>query len=219
MDELTRGVLRFERDIYPKRKDFFDKLIAKQYPKALFITCADSRVVPNMITDSDPGDIFTIRNAGNIVPPYAAPKGGVSASIEYAVMALNIKNIIICGHTRCGAMDAVMNPDSVAHMPTVKSWLQHSESARRVVDGYENLSKDRRELLIVEENVLVQLDHLKTHPSVAASLTHGEMNLYGWVFDITTGQVLTYDADQGRFVPMSEEHIPSATPKRRRQIL
>lgn len=218
MQELTRGVLRFEKDIYPERKEFFDKLIAKQFPRALFITCADSRVVPNMITDSDPGDLFTIRNAGNIVPPYGEAMGGVSASIEYAVMVLNVKHIIVCGHTRCGAMDAAMHPESVAHMPIVKSWLNHSESARRVVMGYPELSDEKRDLVMVEENVLAQLDHLRTHPSVAASLAHGEMHLYGWVFDITTGHVVSYDADQGQFVPMSEDHMPSATPRRRRRV-
>ncbi len=217
MQHLTRGVLRFEREIYPQRKDFFDRLIAKQFPRALFITCADSRVVPNMITDSEPGDLFTIRNAGNIVPPYGEAMGGVSATIEYAVLVLKIKHIIICGHTRCGAMDAAMHPETVAHMPIVKSWLNHSESARRVVLGYEGLSEEEREKLMVEENVLAQLDHLRTHPSVAAALAHDEMHLYGWVFDITTGQVLGYDGDEGEFVPMSEDHMPDATPKRRRR--
>lgn len=219
MEELTKGAIRFERDIYPQRKDFFDKLIAKQYPKALFITCSDSRVVPNMLTDSDPGDIFTIRNAGNIVPPYGDMMGGVAASIEYAVMVLHVKHIIICGHTRCGAMDAVMHPESVASMPIVKTWLNHSESARRVVLGYGEIPENRRDIVMVEENVLAQLDHLRTHPSVASTLSMGEMNLYGWVFDITTGSILSYDSDQGEFVPMSLEHIPTATPKRKRRAL
>ncbi len=219
MDELTRGVLRFEKDIYPKRKEFFDKLIARQYPRALFITCADSRVVPNMITDSEPGDLFTIRNAGNIVPPYGEAMGGVSASIEYAVMVLAVKHIIICGHTHCGAMDAAMHPEKVAHMPIVKHWLNHSESARRVAMGYENLSPEKRSDVMVEENVLTQLDHLRTHPSVASALAQGEVDLYGWVFDIANGHVYSYDADQGQFVPMSEEHRPCATPRRRRRVL
>ena len=219
MDELTKGALRFERDIYPKRKEFFDRLIARQYPRALFITCSDSRVVPNMITDSEPGDLFTIRNAGNIVPSYGETMGGVSASIEYAVMVLGVKHIIICGHTHCGAMDAAMNPEKVASMPIVKAWLNHSESARRVAMGYENLTNEQRAKVMVEENVLAQLDHLRTHPSVAAALAAGELDLYGWVFDIAHGHVFSYDADQGQFVPMSEDHRPTATPRRRRRVL
>src|SRR5436190_10427596 len=125
MIELTRGVVRFETELYPEKKAFFDKLIARQDPKALFITCSDSRVVPNVITDSDAGDLFTIRNAGNIVPSYGDAVGGVSATIEYAVMALQVKNIIICGHTHCGAMSAVLHQEKIAHMPLVKSWLNH----------------------------------------------------------------------------------------------
>jgi carbonic anhydrase len=219
MDELTRGVLRFEKDIYPERKEFFDKLIARQFPRALFITCSDSRVVPNMITDSEPGDLFTIRNAGNIVPPYGEAMGGVSATIEYAVMVLGVKHIIICGHTHCGAMDAAMYPEKVTHMPIVKHWLNHDEGARRVALSYENLDKAKLAHVMVEENVLAQLDNLRTHPSVAAALAKGEMDLYGWVFDIANGSVFSYDGDQGQFVPMSEVHMPNATPKRRRRIL
>ncbi len=218
MDKLTQGVVRFETEIYPERKEFFDKLIAKQYPRALFITCADSRVVPNMITDSEPGDLFTIRNAGNIVPPYGDAVGGVSATIEYAVMVLKVKNIIICGHTRCGAMDAILNPESIAHMPIVKSWLNHSEAARRIViESCGHLNPEAREMALVEENVLVQLDNLRTHPSVAASLAKADLDLFGWVFDITTGHVFGYDGDIGEFVPMGENHIPKATPKRVRR--
>ncbi len=219
MDELTKGVLRFEKDIYPKRKDFFDRLIARQYPRALFITCSDSRVVPNDITDSDVGDLFMIRNAGNIVPPYGEVMGGVSATIEYAVMALGVKNIIVCGHTHCGAMSAALHPETIAHMPIVRSWLNHCESARRIVAGYVDLPEAAQLKVLVEENVLAQLDHLRTHPSVAAALASGEMDLFGWVFDIENGHVFTYDGSQGAFVPMSEDYLPNATPKRRRRVL
>lgn len=219
MDRLTKGVVRFENEIYPSRKEFFDKLIAAQFPRALFITCSDSRVVPNMITDSEPGDLFTIRNAGNIVPPYGEALGGVSASIEYAVMVLGVKNIIICGHTKCGAMDALMSPEKIAHMPVVRAWLNHSEAARRIVNQTcQNLSPEKRAEAVVEENVLVQLDNLRTHPSVSLALAMGEMDIYGWVFDISTGHVFGYDGDIGEFVPMSEEHIPKATPKRIRRV-
>ncbi len=219
MKELTKGVMRFETEIYPQKKDFFDKLIARQYPQALFVTCSDSRIVPSMITDSEPGALFTIRNAGNIVPPYGDFMGGVSATIEYAVMALAVKNIIVCGHTHCGAMAAAMHPETILHMPIVKSWLNHAESARRVVLGYENLTPKQQATVMVEENVLAQLDHLRTHPSVASALALGEMDLYGWVFDIETGHVFSFDSDQGAFVPMSLDHLPSATPRRRRRLL
>lgn len=219
MKELTRGVLRFETEIYPEKKEFLDKLIARQYPRALFITCSDSRVVPNLITDSEPGDLFTIRNAGNIVPPYGDALGGVSATIEYAVMALKVPSIIVCGHTHCGAMDAAMHPEKVAHMPIVKIWLNHAESARRIVLGYENLNPKQQALVMVEENVLAQLNHLHTHPSVASALALGELELFGWVFDIETGRVFSYDTEQGAFVPMSVDPMPTATPRKRRRLL
>jgi carbonic anhydrase len=216
MDRLTKGVLRFEQEIYPKRKEFFDQLIAKQFPRALFITCSDSRVVPNELTDSEAGDLFTIRNAGNIVPPYGEAMGGVSATIEYAVMALGVRNIIICGHTRCGAMDAALHPEKVERMPIVKSWLNHAEAARRIVGAIEFSNEHDQALRMVEENVLAQLDNLRTHPSVAAKLAIGDMDLYGWVFDIETGHVTSFDGEEGEFVPMAEDRIPNATPKRRR---
>jgi carbonic anhydrase len=218
MDKLTKGVVRFEKEIYPSQKEFFDKLITKQFPRALFITCSDSRVVPNLITDSEPGDLFTIRNAGNIVPPYGDVMGGVSATIEYSVMALKVRNAIICGHTRCGAMDALLAPESIASMPIVKSWLNHAEGARRIVtETCNHLSEEERARALVEENVLVQLDNLRTHPSVALALAKGEIDLYGWVFDIVTGHVYSYDSDLGHFVSMSEFHIPKAAPQRLRR--
>ncbi|MDX2267583.1 MAG: carbonic anhydrase [Bryobacter sp.] len=219
MDRLTKGVVRFEREEYPSRKEFYERLIAKQFPRALFITCSDSRIDPNLITDSDPGDLFVIRNAGNIVPPYGEAVGGVSATIEYAVMALKIHNIIICGHTRCGAMDAALALDSLTNMPIVKMWLNHAEGARRIVEETcQHLQPEDRAKAMVEENVLAQLENLQTHPSVAVGLAKGEMDLYGWVFDIATGHVFGYDGDIGEFVPMSEEHIPKATPKRIRRV-
>lgn len=216
MKKLTEGVLRFETEIYPERRDFFEKLIAAQFPRALFITCADSRVVPELLTDADPGDLFTIRNAGNIVPPYGEMTGGVSASIEYAVMVLKVRNIIICGHTRCGAMDAACHPEKLAGMPIIRNWLRHAESARRIVEEQPDVQGDERDLLMVEENVLAQLGHLCTHPSVAAALARGDLDLFGWVFQIEHGKVFSFDREQGAFVPITEQHIPSATPKRRR---
>jgi carbonic anhydrase len=171
-----------------------------------------------MITDSEPGDLFTIRNAGNIVPPYGDVMGGVSATIEYSIMALHVKNVIVCGHTRCGAMDALLEPESVSHMPIVKSWLNHAEAARRIVmETCGEMPHEERAKVLVEENVLVQLDNLRTHPSVALALAKQEVDLYGWVFDITNGHVFGYDGEIGEFVPMSETHIPKATPNRTRR--
>jgi carbonic anhydrase len=123
--QIVDGFLRFHHDVFPQQEELFKKLATAQAPKAMFITCADSRIVPELITQSSPGDLFVTRNVGNVVPPYGQMNGGVSTAIEYAVLALGVQHIIICGHSDCGAMRAVLNPDSLEKMPTVKAWLRH----------------------------------------------------------------------------------------------
>ena len=162
MQRLLDGVSRFQREIFPRRKILFERLAEQQHPEALFITCADSRVVPDLITQSEPGDLFICRNAGNMVPPYGEAHGGVSATIEYAVCVLDIQHIIVCGHTDCGAMKGILHPEMLAEMPTVKSWLSHGELARRVVkENYPNIFEDEKLRVLTDENVVAQLDHLE----------------------------------------------------------
>jgi len=216
MKRLIEGLVRFQREVFPAKQQLFRRLADGQNPRALFITCADSRVVPDLITQSAPGDLFICRNAGNIVPPYGEMNGGVSATIEYAVMALGIRNIIVCGHSDCGAMKAVFHPEKVKNLPTVESWLRHAESARRVVqENYVGLTEEESVQLLTKENVVAQLDHLRTHPSVASRIARGELNLYGWVYQIHSGQMTAYDAELGDFLPLTENSMPDATPKPR----
>jgi carbonic anhydrase len=194
----------------------FEQLASGQHPEALFITCADSRVVPVLLTQTRPGDLFICRNAGNMVPPYGELHGGVSATIEYSVCALNVKHIIVCGHTECGAMKALLHPEGLESMPTVKSWLAHGEMARRiVVENYRDLTGDPLVHALTEENVVAQLQHLRTHPAVAARLARGEMSLHGWVYDIRTGNVDAWDHQRQRFVPVSQYSLVSAEPRAR----
>src|SRR5262245_41103473 len=134
MERLLRGVTKFQTEVFPAQRPLFEGLASGQSPEALFITCADSRIVPQLITQSSPGDLFICRNAGNMVPPYGELHGGVSATIEYALCVLNVKHIIVCGHTDCGAMKGILHPEAVADMPTVRSWLAHGEVARRIVN-------------------------------------------------------------------------------------
>ena len=179
----------------------------------MFITCADSRIVPELITQSLPGDLFVTRNVGNVVPPYGQMNGGVSSAIEYAVMTLNVQHIIICGHSDCGAMKAVLDPSGLQRMPTVKAWLRHCEVARSLVE--QNCSCGAGEALgvLTEENVVAQLDHLRTHPSVAARLAGGQLSIHGWVYCIETSEILAYDATSGRFAPLDGDGpLPVATP-------
>src|SRR4051794_1922165 len=190
MQHLVEGVSRFHREIFPKERELFQRLSTGQSPDTLFITCADSRVVPTLITQTKPGDLFICRNAGNMIPAYGEVHGGVSATIEYAVAVLKVKHVIVCGHTDCGAVTALLHPEKVNHLPTVKSWLAHGELARRVIfdnlDG-ENLPETMLLKMLIEENVVSQLAHLRTHPSVASAVSRKALQLHGWVYQIHTG--------------------------------
>ncbi|MFI8429361.1 carbonic anhydrase [Pseudomonas sp. NPDC078863] len=215
--QIVDGFLRFHHDVFPQQEELFKKLATAQAPKAMFITCADSRIVPELITQSSPGDLFVTRNVGNVVPPYGQMNGGVSTAIEYAVLALGVQHIIICGHSDCGAMRAVLNPDSLEKMPTVKAWLRHAEVAKTMVHDNCNCTDEKECMpILTEENGIAQLQHLRTLPSVASRMANGHLFIHGWVYNIETSEIKAYDADQGRFLPLDGSHpIPVATPKAR----
>jgi len=203
MGRLLDGVRRFHAQAFPQRRQLFQRLARAQQPETLLITCADSRVVPELFTQTEPGELFLCRNVGNVVPAYGAALGGVSAVIEYAVVALEVKSIVICGHSDCGAMKALVRPESLAGMPTVGSWLRHAAAAHSVVRvRYPDLDGDALVQALVEQNVLTQLDHLRTHPSVAARLAEGRLGVHGWTYEIGTGTVAMFDPAAGRFVPL-----------------
>ena len=204
---FAQGVIEFQDSVFPEKKDLFEKLSKGQSPEALFVTCSDSRIETAMITQTDPGDLFVCRNAGNIVPPHTNQTGGMTASIEFAVSVLKVPHIVVCGHTECGAMKGAMNPDSLDALPHVKEWLGFSRAATQVVDTLlPEGNDDERMRLLLEQNVHLQLQHLRTHPSVAASLATGELTLHGWVYDIKTGDVVAYDEAQDKFVPVKEHY-------------
>ena len=216
LKHIVDGFLRFHHDVFPEQQELFKKLATAQTPRAMFITCPDSRIVPELITQSSPGDLFVTRNVGNVVPPYGQMNGGVSTAIEFAVMALGVQHIIVCGHSDCGAMKAVLAPQTLEGMPTVKAWLRHAEVARTVVAQTCGCATQEHLGVLTEENVVAQLDHLKTHPSVAARLASGQLFIHGWVYDIETSAIKAYDAQEGRFRPLDGEGpTPSATPRAR----
>jgi carbonic anhydrase len=206
MNELIGRVFSFEKQVFPNQSELYGDLAANgQSPKALMISCADSRVVPEQIMQAAPGDLFVCRNAGNIVPPYATQNGGVTSTVEYAVMALGIRDIIVCGHSDCGAMKAVSDPTGLDAMPNVAAWLRHSSAAAKVVnDGYPELTGKERVRAIILENVVAQLANLRTHPSVAAGIARGEISLHGWYFDIGHGQIFALDGQTNRFVAIED---------------
>jgi len=206
MNELIGRVFSFATQVFPGQSALYGKLANEgQSPKALIISCSDSRVVPEQIMQAQPGDLFVCRNAGNIVPPHATQNGGVTSTVEYAVMALGVRDIIVCGHSDCGAMKAVADPTGLDAMPNVAAWLRHSQVAAKVVnDGYPAMDKHERVRAISLENVVAQLANLRTHASVAAGIVRGDISLHGWFFDIGAGQMLALDGSTNRFVPLRE---------------
>lgn len=206
MKKIVEGVLRFKEEVYPQHLGLFKELSSGQSPEVLMITCADSRVDPGMITQAHPGELFICRNAGNIVPPHSNHTGGMTASIEYAVGVLKVSEIVICGHTDCGAMKGVMNPEPLREdLPHVCNWLSHSKAAVHVARE-KTSEEDKTEFLksVTEQNVLLQLQHLKTHPLVAAGVAAGRIRLHGWIYDIEHGEILAYNEDKDAFVALSE---------------
>ena len=216
---IIQGISTFRGSVFPGQQRMYERLVRDgQRPKALIIACADSRVAPEHITQAGPGELFVCRNAGNIVPPFSQMNGGVSSAIEYAVVALGVRDIVVCGHSDCGAMKGLMQPGALAAMPNVAAWLRHSHAADRIVcEAYPDDidPKDRLRALALE-NVVVQLAHLRTHPSVAAALAKGGLSLHGWFFEIETGALLAYDGR--RFVTLTADGaLPGAevsTPRR-----
>lgn len=212
MQKLVEGIHQFQTDIFSSKQRLFETLVNGQSPLALFITCSDSRIDPSLLTQTEPGELFIMRNAGNIVPPYGTPNGGEAATIEFAVSALGVKDIVICGHSHCGAMSGVLDPDKLEDLPAVRSWLSYADSTQRIMrENYEHISEANARLTAtVEENVLVQLEHLRTHPSVAAALARKQLNLHGWVYKFETGQVFAYRPDHGQYEPLEVALAPAS---------
>lgn len=206
--KLIEGYRHFCEEIYPERRELFDDLKNKQSPQVLFITCADSRIHPSLITQTDPGDLFVCRNIGNIVPAYGEMLGGVTAVVEYAVTALNVREIIVCGHSDCGAMTALQQPDSplLDAMPAVKNWLWNAHAALSVVKAkHGELPPEEMIRALVEENVVLQIQHLRTHPSVAAGLATGTVRLHGWIYNIGAGTLSSWDEAEKVWRPLAQE--------------
>ena len=203
MDRILKGLSRFQKSVYPKQRDLFQKLALGQRPDALFITCADSRIDPCLLTQTKPGQLFICRVIGNIIPPYPDAIGGVSATIEYAVGVLGVPDVIVCGHTDCGVMKGVLNPEALEPLPSVSAWLNYAQPARRAVAHLKQVQTDEEHLLAVaERNVVQQLGNLRTHPTVAERLDQGDLNLHGWVYDLGEGNVTHYDSNQDAFVAL-----------------
>ena len=213
MKKLIEGLHRFQAGYFESHKDLFEQLSHGQNPRILFITCSDSRVDPNLITQASVGDLFVIRNAGNIIPPFNATNGGEGAAVEYAIAALNIEQVIVCGHSHCGAMKGLLKMSKLAdQMPLVYEWLKQAEATRRVIEeNYGHLEGEDKLQLTVAENVLTQLENLNTYPIIRSRLHQGKLSMHGWIYSIESGGVLSYDPCRHDFVPLENRSIVCET--------
>ncbi len=203
MLNFAAGVTRFQRDVFPTKQELFKKLSKGQTPEALFITCSGLRIETAMITQTNPGGLFICRNAGNIVPPHTTATGAMTASIEFAAASLKVPHIVVCGHTECVAMKGAMESDALDELLNIKEWLSFSKAG---VDLGTDLDEWGRVNTLLEQNVILQLQHLKTHPTVALRLAKHEVQLHGWVYDIASGKVRAYDELTKKFLPVAERY-------------
>jgi len=196
MNKLIRGLRQFQTEYFSTHQELFAQLAQGQHPRFLLITCSDSRVDPNLILHAQVSELFVIRNAGNIIPPYGATNGGEGAAMEYALQALDIQQIIICGHSHCGAIKGLLKLEELREkMPLVCEWLHQAEATHRlVVENYSDLKGQDLLNVTIAENVLTQIENLRTYPVVHSKLRQGRLTLHAWVYHIETGAVYAYDA-------------------------
>jgi carbonic anhydrase len=221
MQKLIRGVHHFQQSVFAGHRKLFEQLSEGQKPLALFITCSDSRINPNLITHTEPGELFILRNAGNIIPAYGAGNGGEAPTIEFAVAGLGVRDIIVCGHSLCGAMKGLLKPETLQRMPAVTAWLNHAEATRRIVqENYQDIQDDEERVNIAtQENVLRQIENLQTHPAVAVALARGELKLHAWVYTIESGEVFAYSIDDEQFMPLAEHSTANVLPVGRLKVM
>ena len=204
MQQLIEGHKRFLADVFPARRNQFKLLADRQAPEWLFITCSDSRVVPDLILGTGPGDLFITRNAGNVVPITTHDVDGVTATIEYAVEVLHVKSAILCGHSDCGALKAALDKKSLEKLPKANRWLRHVDAAFTHRQPLNPADGDQAELAaLIRGNVVAQLRNLREQPSVAHAVAAGRLTVHGWYYDILTGRIEQYDEAEGKFVNLA----------------
>lgn len=214
MQQLVQGIHHFQKIGFQERQELFSRLQHGQAPEACLLTCADSRIVPNLITNSEPGQLFILRNVGNIVPCYGTSNNAELAAFEYAVVELGIEDLIVCGHTCCGAMQALVNSATASgpsRTPLVAHWLRHADATLEIVrEHYGHLQGQALTNAAAEENVLVQLEHLRSLPVIAARISSGRVRLHGWMYKIDSGEVFYYESELGQFVKFGDTAVEGA---------
>ncbi|MFC4050180.1 carbonic anhydrase [Actinomadura syzygii] len=196
-----RSLIDHARSYHRRAAGALDRLAAGQAPEALFITCSDSRVVPSLITGAKPGELFEMRTAGNIVPPYRPQRpSGEAATVEYAVEVLGVADIVVCGHSHCGAVGALVRGDDLTAVPAVRNWLAQAASPfPQDGDGGQPAADLAGP---VQRHVLVQLQRLRGYPGVARRLDEGRLRLHGWFYEVHTGLVCEHRPGDDAFLPL-----------------
>jgi len=211
MKKLYKGIHKFQESYFKKEEEFFKRLSREQETEVLFITCSDSRVDPNLVTQSRPGELFIVRNVGNIIPPYDAikDKNSVAAAIEFAVIGLKVKDIIVCGHSNCGAMQTLYEDEKELNkMPHLRDWLELAAPVKKsVLKYYREATQESRIRVTEEENVLFQLYNIQTYPFVKKALDDGALHLHGWYYNIGTGSIYYYNSAEDVFELISEQSM------------
>jgi carbonic anhydrase len=214
MQQLLEGYARFRSNVFPQHSKLFERLAKGQEPQALFICCSDSRVVPEMVMQCDPGVLFPSRSVGNLVPPPTETSSGVAATIEYAVRVLKVPDVIVCGHSDCGAMKGILENEKLELLPAVRSYLEHagpsSKWLTRLLKGTTSMAFEQKLQLLTEANVIAQVQNLRVHPAVDEALKKNSVRVHGWVYDIGSGRIEEFDPAQGCFHPLLEGHAGAA---------
>jgi carbonic anhydrase len=203
VQRVIEGHKKFLAEVFPARRSHFHLLSDSQAPEFLFITCSDSRIVPDLILGTEPGDLFIARSIGNIVPVTAHDVDGVTATIEYAVEVLKVRHVIVCGHSDCGALKAALDRKSLEKLPKAGRWLQHVEAAFSHRQPLNPADGDQAELCsLIRGNVVAQLLNLRAQPAVAHALVEGRLSVHGWYYDILSGRIERYDEQARKFQPL-----------------
>ena len=204
MKKIVTGYVYFLSNFFNSKKVLFSKLSSGQSPEVLFITCSDSRVDPNLLTNSEPGELFVIRNAGNIVPPHTNTTCGFAASIEFAINAIGIKHIIVCGHSDCGAMKGALDGSKTKNLPNVQKWLNHTKPAVDYLKAKPKFTKRVDMTELTQQNVLLQIQNLITHPCIVEKIKIGSIDIHGWVYDIGQGSIKVFDESTNLFISFEQ---------------
>lgn len=200
MKKLIRGLHKFQTEVFPIQKDFFQKLTEGQEPEILFVTCSDSRINPTLVTSADPGDLFILRNAGNIIPPYSIPSGE-AATIEFAITQLKVQHLIICGHSHCGALDAAIHLNSFKNQRQLYAWIEENVSPTLALihKNYKELDATSLANILLQEHVLKQIENVKTHPVVMDAIDKNSLTLHAWIYRFEEGNIYSFNPHDEQF--------------------